>query len=352
MKTSRLSRETAALFATLDPNLPARRTRRHPAVNPLPTPPPTLLPTPDIEDVLPTSSLTPSTPRSARKRRAPSSPVSTPRKRIRGRAPPGWEAMYQTLIEMRATTLAPVDTMGCETLALPAIPAIQQRFQTLIALMLSSQTKDTINAVAMRRLQTELPQPGGLCLENILEAQESRINELIWQVGFHNRKAGYIKQAAEVLRDRWKGDIPDSIEGLMSLPGVGPKMAYLCLSAAWGRTEGIGVDVHVHRITNMWGWVDHTKGPEETRVELESWLPKEKWHEINKLLVGLGQTVCLPIGKKCGECRLGEEGHCKAGKWKGKKRGVVKKEAVAVVEGEAGADVVVKEESVEVKLEM
>lgn len=124
-------------------------------------------------------------------------------------------------------------------------------------------------------------------------------------------QARYIKQAAEILRDEWDGDIPDTIEGLTSLPGVGPKMAYLCLSVAWNRTEGIGVDVHVHRITNMWGW-HKTKNPEETRLSLQSWLPRDRWREINGLLVGLGQAVCLPVGSKCGDCDLGLKGMCKA----------------------------------------
>lgn len=174
--------------------------------------------------------------------------------------------------------------------------------------MLSSQTKDTTNAIAMRRLQTELPHPG-LTLENILEVDPVKLNEMIFVVGFHNNKTKYIKAAALILRDQFAGDIPDTIEGLMSLPGVGPKMAYLCMSAAWGRTEGIGVDVHVHRITNLWGF-HKTKNPEETRAALESWLPREKWHEINHLLVGFGQTTCLPVGRKCGECTLSEKGLC------------------------------------------
>lgn len=88
-------------------------------------------------------------------------------------------------------------------------------------------------------------------------------------------------------------------------------MAYLCLSAAWNRTEGIGVDVHVHRITNLWGW-NKTKTPEETRLALQSWLPRDKWREINWLLVGFGQTVCLPVGRRCGDCDLGLQGLCKA----------------------------------------
>lgn len=110
--------------------------------------------------------------------------------------------------------------------------------------MLSSQTKDTTNALTMRRLQTELPAPG-CTLENILNVTPHSLNEMIWAVGFHNNKTRYIKAAAEIIRDEWNGDIPDTVEGLMSLPGVGPKMAYLCMSAAWGKHEGIGVDVHV-----------------------------------------------------------------------------------------------------------
>jgi len=125
----------------------------------------------------------------------------------------------------------------------------------------------------------------------------------------------YLKQAAIILRDKHNGDIPDTIEGLTSLPGVGPKMAHLCMSAdnGWGRVEGIGVDVHVHRITNLWGWQNPpTKTPEETRLALQSWLPRDKWKEINWLLVGFGQAVCLPVGRKCGDCELGLRGLCKA----------------------------------------
>jgi endonuclease-3 len=233
--------------------------------------------------------------------------------------PNDWAEVYAVVKEMRTTGAAQnaaVDTMGCERLAEEKVSPKVKRYHTLTALMLSSQTKDTTNAVAMGRLQKELPaykegEPVGLNLENILAVDPKLLNELIWVVGFHNNKTKYIKATAEILRDQWDGDIPDSIEGLMSLPGVGPKMAYLCMSTAWGRTEGIGVDVHVHRITNLWGW-HKTKGPEETRLALQAWLPKELWHEINWLLVGFGQTVCLPVGRKCGDCELGLEGLCKS----------------------------------------
>lgn len=241
-------------------------------------------------------------------------PKREPGKRIHGsdgaikvEPPPNWERMYSTCATMRKRVIAPVDTMGCESLAEEHRSPQDQRLQTLVSLMLSSQTKDTVTAAAMHNLQQNLP--GGLNLESLLRVEPADLNRLIEKVGFHNNKTKFIKAVAVILRDKFNDDIPDTAEGLISLPGVGPKMAYLCLSAAWGRHEGIGVDVHVHRITNLWGW-HKTSTPEQTRAELEAWLPKEKWHEINHLLVGLGQTVCLPMGRRCGECDLSKENLC------------------------------------------
>ena len=247
--------------------------------------------------------------------------------------PPNWARIYDTVKRMREENpTAPVDTMGCAELYWRASSPKDRRFQTLVALMLSSQTKDTVTAVAMQRLHTELGDSSAqgpiiktededetkskdskdstLNLANILAVPPTRLNELIGLVGFHNNKTKYIKSTAQILHDKYDSDIPSTAEELMSIPGVGPKMAYLCMSAAWGKHEGIGVDVHVHRITNLWGW-HKTKTPEETRKVLEGWLPRDKWHEINKLLVGLGQTVCLPVGRRCGECALAGEGLCK-----------------------------------------
>lgn len=287
--------------------------------------------------------------------------------------PSNWETMYNIVKKMRADNpTAPVDTMGCSELYWRASSPRDRRFQTLIALMLSSQTKDTVTAVAMQRLHTELcdeqpdcvnaikkedpgsvdeaktkpdpddaspflPIPGKdstLNLENILAVSPAHLNSLIEKVGFHNNKTKYIKAAAVILRDAYAGDIPSTPEGLMSLPGVGPKMAYLCMSAAWGKHEGIGVDVHVHRITNLWGW-HKTKTPEETRLALQSWLPKDKWHEINKLLVGLGQTACQPVKRRCGECYLAGTKLCKS---EIKGLSPVKREGLQVVKGSPGLD--------------
>ncbi|KAI4229251.1 MAG: hypothetical protein L6R36_000999 [Xanthoria steineri] len=263
--------------------------------------------------------------------------------------PSHWEEIYALVQEMRKKVLAPVDTMGCESLAEATRSPRDQRFQTLIALMLSSQTRDTSTALAITRLQTSLPPPHGFTLEGILAVDAPTLNALIHPVGFHNNKTRYIKSTAAILASDFDSDIPDSVAGLISLPGVGPKMAYLCMSAAWGRDEGIGVDVHVHRITNLWGW-HRTSGPEETRKALQAWLPREKWHEINGLLVGFGQTVCLPVGRRCGECLLGTRGLCPGAVTVAQKGTVVRRKRVKVEgegregKGEVDDVVVVKEE--------
>ncbi|KAH8893402.1 DNA glycosylase [Thozetella sp. PMI_491] len=306
----------------------------------------------------------PSKPRRARKPARATTSATTGETTV---SPPSdWEEMYALVKEMRISgpaANAAVDTMGCERLAAPDASVKDRRFHTLVALMLSSQTKDTVNAEAMARLQKELPpwkngEPAGLNLQNMLAVDPALLNELIWKVGFHNNKTKYLKQAAVILRDKHDGDIPDTIEGMMALPGVGPKMAHLCMSAenGWNRVEGIGVDVHVHRITNLWGWQSPpSKTPEETRLALQAWLPHDKWKEINWLLVGLGQAVCLPVGRKCGDCELGIRGLCKSAERKKvlegrKRRGmVVKKEedGTVVKKEEEIVDEVIKDEVVD-----
>lgn len=236
--------------------------------------------------------------------------------------------------------------MGCEDLFWESAPPKQQRYHTLVALMLSSQTKDTVTAAAMYRLHTELlptgrfdaqgrPEQSSLTVQNVLDSDPKHLDCLIGKVGFHNNKTKYLKATAQVLLSDHDGDVPDTLEGLVALPGVGPKMAFLCLSAAWGLDHGIGVDVHVHRITNLLGW-HTTKTPEETRMWLEGWLPKDRWHEINKLLVGLGQTVCLPVGRRCGECDLQGTGLCKSEVrgWKASPRKVKVEEKKMVIKYE------------------
>ncbi|RMZ77034.1 hypothetical protein DV738_g4637, partial [Chaetothyriales sp. CBS 135597] len=278
-----------------------------------------------------TEPVSPSPPRKSvakARKRVPAKRIASPNGTYTTAPPADWEELYNTVAVMRRNNpTAPVDTMGCEELFWPTSTPKEQRYHTLTSLMLSSQTKDAVTAAAMHRLHTELAprpplseadqdsgkdtRPSALTVQAVLDCDPKFLDSLIGKVGFHNNKTKYIKQTAQILRDQYDDDIPSTVEGLTSLPGVGPKMAYLCMSAAWGVDEGIGVDVHVHRITNLWGW-HATKTPEETRMRLQEWLPRSKWHEINKMLVGLGQTVCLPIGRRCGECAVAGTGLCKA----------------------------------------
>ncbi|KAJ2898365.1 alpha,alpha-trehalase nth1 [Coemansia aciculifera] len=224
------------------------------------------------------------------------------------RGPPprdDWDIVFDRIKEYRATHEAPVDTVGCEALTEEETDPKLKRFRSLVSLMLSAQTRDEITAEAVRGLSQRLP--GGLTPKALSEAPIDLIHECVRKVGFWQRKSNYIKEAARTCLEQYAGDIPRTVPQLLSLPGVGPKMAYLAMHAAWQDTQGIGVDTHVLRISHRLGWVsDSAKSPEATRHALESWMPRSLWRELNPLLVGLGQTVCRAIGPKCGECPVSQ----------------------------------------------
>ena len=199
--------------------------------------------------------------------------------------PKDWEKVYSLVEELRFDRSAPVDTNGSEALPQRDLGEKVFRFQVLIALMLSSQTKDLVVGDTMRALQQH-----GLTVDNISATSADRLNQIINKVGFHNNKTKFIKQVVEILKENYAGDIPASAEEMMKLPGVGPKMAFIVENVAWGKSSGIGVDTHMHRIFNELKWVK-ASNPEQTRVQLESWLPREKWETITVLWVGFGQEV-------------------------------------------------------------
>eukprot|EP01117_Protostelium_nocturnum_P009547 TRINITY_DN3405_c1_g1_i1.p1 TRINITY_DN3405_c1_g1~~TRINITY_DN3405_c1_g1_i1.p1 ORF type:complete len:427 (-),score=128.08 TRINITY_DN3405_c1_g1_i1:853-1950(-) len=216
-------------------------------------------------------------------------------------APEGWKEVWDLIWDMRKERNAPVDSMGSASLADRTADPKSYRYQTLLSLLLSSQTKDQVTGQAMANLKEH-----GCTIDNILATDVNVIDSLISKVGFHQRKAIYIKETTKVLKEKYDGDIPDNIEGLLELPGIGPKMGFIILDVAWGKTIGIGVDVHVHRICNRLKWVNNTKNPEETRKDLESWLPSEYWNQINLLLVGFGQQICTPLRPKCSGCKANQ----------------------------------------------
>ena len=199
--------------------------------------------------------------------------------------PQGWEEIYQLVEELRADRSAPVDSDGSEALPQTDLGPKVRRFQVLIALMLSSQTKDAVVGETMRALQQH-----GLTVENISQTSPEQLNQLIGKVGFHNNKTKYIKAAVDILLEKYDGDIPPTAQEMMELPGVGPKMAFIVENVAWDKVTGIGVDTHMHRIFNTLKWVQ-SKNPEQTRLQLEGWLPRDKWGSINLLWVGFGQEV-------------------------------------------------------------
>ncbi|CAL7940934.1 unnamed protein product [Xylocopa violacea] len=212
--------------------------------------------------------------------------------------PSNWETILENIKEMRKHQTAPVDEMGCHKCADPKASAKVIRYQSLLALMLSSQTKDQVTHAAMQRLNTY-----GCTPETIMGTPDDVLGKLIYPVGFWKTKVKYIKKTSQILIDKYDGDIPKTLKELQQLPGVGPKMAHICMQVAWGEISGIGVDTHVHRICNRLEWVKKpTKTPEETRMTLEEWLPKDLWSNINYLLVGFGQEICLPRFPKCEEC--------------------------------------------------
>ncbi|XP_063685592.1 uncharacterized protein LOC134819534 isoform X2 [Bolinopsis microptera] len=227
---------------------------------------------------------------------------SEPRKKIKiefNGAPPNWKALYDNIMEMRKNIVAPVDVMGCFKNAESDKGPKIYRYQVMISLMLSSQTKDEVTAGAMKRLKKF-----GLTPKNVADTDESVLAQLIHPVGFWQKKATYIKNASRIVHTEYDNDIPNTVEGLTSLPGIGPKMAHLCMEFAWNKLTGISVDTHVHRICQRLGWTPAgLKHPDDTRKLLEHWLPKEEWGRINLMMVGFGQVVCLPTKPRCFECK-------------------------------------------------
>jgi len=172
-------------------------------------------------------------------------------------------------------------------------------WKLLASTMLSARTKDAVTTKASKSLFSRADTP-----EKTAELSVEELAGLIYPVGFYRTKAENLKKLAADIVERFGGVVPETLEELTTLPGVGVKTASLVLIKAFDKYE-ICVDTHVHRISNMWGLVS-TKTPEETRAELKKTLPKKYWKEMNQELVTLGQTVCKPTKHECGKCPLKE----------------------------------------------
>mgnify|MGYP002279689940 CR=1 FL=1 len=170
-------------------------------------------------------------------------------------------------------------------------------FHILISTVLSLRTKDKTTAEASKRLLGMADNP-----ETMQRLTAKEIEKLIYPVGFYRVKAENIVLLCQKLLEDYEGRVPDEIDELLTFKGVGRKTANLVVTLGYNK-PGICVDIHVHRITNRWGYVQ-TKNPEATEIALRAKLPSEYWIEINDLLVTYGQNLCAPVSPKCSECEI------------------------------------------------
>ena len=179
------------------------------------------------------------------------------------------------------------------------------KFQMLIATMLSARTKDTTTIPIVIRMFKKWKTPKDFVDLDLLELEKE-----LYGIGFYKVKAKNIKKLSKQIIDEFNSKVPDTLEGMTSLPGVGRKTANCMLNYAFGKSA-VAVDIHVFRISNRLGWVK-TSSPEKTEQELMRILPKKLWNKVNMLLVDHGQNVCFPIKPNCSECKISK--YCQFGK--------------------------------------
>ena len=168
-------------------------------------------------------------------------------------------------------------------------------FELIVACVISIRTYDEVMLPTAHRLFARVRTP-----EALSQLMPAEIAALIRPCTFHERKAEQIHQIALRVTDEFGGTLPCDLEVLLSLPGVGPKCANLVLGIACNEPR-IGVDIHVHRVTNRWGYVTAST-PEKTMVALEAKLPRRYWVEINRLLVPFGKHICTGQMPHCSTC--------------------------------------------------
>ena len=168
-------------------------------------------------------------------------------------------------------------------------------YKVLVRTILSQRTRDENTDQATNNLFAKYKD-----IYEVVEAPTEDVQELIKPAGFYRVKAGRIQEVSQILIDEYGGEVPDTLEELVKLPGVGRKTANCVLVFAF-ELPAIPVDTHVHRISNRMGLVD-TKNPDQTEIELSKIAPKELWIKLNDLMVQFGQNICKPISPQCGMC--------------------------------------------------
>ena len=185
----------------------------------------------------------------------------------------------------------------------PIITLIAHRgatpFELLVSTVLSLRTKDEVTAVAAERLLAVANTPAAM-----RDLTPGQIETLIYPVGFYPTKAKRLLAICRILLDRYDGKVPDTLEALTALPGVGRKTANLVLVEGF-KIPAICVDTHVHRISNRIGYVN-TKTPDKTEMALRQKLPRRHWIRYNELLVAFGQVLCRPVSPFCSRCPVSD----------------------------------------------
>lgn len=172
-------------------------------------------------------------------------------------------------------------------------------FHVLITTIISLRTKDEVTWKAAERLFKKAYTP-----KEMLKVSEQEIQKLIFPTGFYKTKATTIKDLCRILLEKYDGVVPDTIEELITLKGVGRKTANLVLIEGYQK-PAMCIDTHCHRIPNRWGLIK-TKSPEQTEFTLRDLLPQKYWKKFNELLVTFGQNQCTPVSPKCSTCPLNE----------------------------------------------
>ena len=181
----------------------------------------------------------------------------------------------------------------------PSVTLVGKRWHSpylvLVSCLLSLRTKDATTLPAAERLFALADTP-----EHMLKLSSDQVEQAVYPVGFYRTKARRILDISRVILDECGGCVPDTLEGLLRLKGVGQKTANLVLVEGFGK-PGVCVDTHVHRITNRLGYV-RTRTPDETEQVLRRHLPAAYWKDINWVLVLWGQNVCRPVSPRCSAC--------------------------------------------------
>jgi endonuclease-3 len=202
----------------------------------------------------------------------------------------------RTIVDVIEALAADLDVMG-----LPIVSQYAEEkrdpFAILVSTLLSLRTKDEVTAVASQKLLNLAATP-----QAMLTLSPDEISRAIYPVGFYKTKAATILAISRDLIDRFNSQVPDTIEDLLTLKGVGRKTANLVVSLGYQK-DGLCVDTHVHRISNRLGYVI-TKTPEETEYALRDRLPRQYWSIYNTLMVAFGRQICRPLSPLCSRCRI------------------------------------------------